>query len=370
MIFRGSVYASAFCFIVTSLLGSFCASSLAFAEEKIEIASIETPFTVPLPEALPFPAASQASDISAAKKLNRATTSLASSKAVSEEKRETQAESRPKGFWPSLTYRLRSKSNANSEAVSASETSHWFDFFNTPSEANETSAKHVEKTPVADSADAVHGTALSIQAERQQLASVSASPLIPKARADLRFQTDKAGLLPLGRAGLPGNSLLTGLSSSWSITPQNRLECRDSLIRFIGSYNRQLSWQYKVGLANAILDYSQDNHIDYRLTASILAVESGFRFDAISSTGAIGLGQLKDFTARWLHVANPFDPVDNIAGTTRYLSYLVSLFPNELHKAVGSYYIGQGAMQRSGFNAPAESYVKKVEIAYTSLVNS
>jgi soluble lytic murein transglycosylase-like protein len=83
--------------------------------------------------------------------------------------------------------------------------------------------------------------------------------------------------------------------------------------------------------------------------------------NAVSSTGAKGLGQLKDATAQWLGVKDAFNPIDNLNGTAKYLSYLADQFPNDPARAVASYFVGQGNVKRDGLNDSALQYIIKVQ---------
>ena len=56
-----------------------------------------------------------------------------------------------------------------------------------------------------------------------------------------------------------------------------------------------------------------------------IEVESAYRQDAISSAGAIGLGQLMPATARDLGV-DPRDPLQNLDGSARYLAMMLEAF--------------------------------------------
>lgn len=114
-------------------------------------------------------------------------------------------------------------------------------------------------------------------------------------------------------------------------------------------------------LARLIIDSGDANRIDYRILASLIATESSFKVNAISSTGAKGLGQLKDATAQWLGVQDAFNPIDNLNGTAKYLSYLADQFPNDPARAVASYFVGQGNVKRDGLNDSALQYIIKVQ---------
>lgn len=132
------------------------------------------------------------------------------------------------------------------------------------------------------------------------------------------------------------------------------------LTSFIQAQNHGLSATEAEHYATAVLAYSHQFNVDFRLTAAVIAVESSYRRDAVSPTGAQGLGQLKPATAEWLGVSNAFDPAQNIAGTARYLSFLTSHFSGDLDKAIAGYYQGQGAVGREGISEAGKHYLGKV----------
>jgi soluble lytic murein transglycosylase-like protein len=132
------------------------------------------------------------------------------------------------------------------------------------------------------------------------------------------------------------------------------------LTNFIMNYNKKLSWEQADLMADAILDFSQRYSVDFRLVTGVIAVESAFRSDAVSRSGALGLAQLKPGTAQWLGVMNPFDPIDNIAGSVRYLSFLLSRYNGSLDHALAAYYQGQGTIDRNGVTEVCKPYLLKV----------
>jgi hypothetical protein len=141
-----------------------------------------------------------------------------------------------------------------------------------------------------------------------------------------------------------------------------------SVISYIQHYNRKLAASEIEGIAQAIVQYSERYGIDYRLLTSLIAIESSFRRDAVSSSGAIGMGQLKPDTARWLGVLNPYDPVDNIAGTARFLSWLVKRYNGNLEYALSAYYQGPGHVDRNGITPVCMPYLEKVNRALGPLM--
>jgi soluble lytic murein transglycosylase-like protein len=137
---------------------------------------------------------------------------------------------------------------------------------------------------------------------------------------------------------------------------------------YIANYNKKLAWSDVSAISDAIVQYSNRYGVDYRLLTSIIAVESSFRRDVVSSSGAIGMGQLKPDTAKWLGVLDPYDPVDNIAGTARFLSWLVRKYNGNLESALSAYYQGPGYVDRNGITPVCFPYLQKVNRALGGLM--
>ncbi|MGA2879675.1 MAG: lytic transglycosylase domain-containing protein [Bryobacteraceae bacterium] len=81
---------------------------------------------------------------------------------------------------------------------------------------------------------------------------------------------------------------------------------------------------------------------------SIARAESGYREDAVSPKGAIGLMQLMPKTAAELD-ADPHDPTQNAEAGARYLRDLLQKFENDPHqvsKAVAAYNAGPAAVDK------------------------
>jgi soluble lytic murein transglycosylase-like protein len=62
--------------------------------------------------------------------------------------------------------------------------------------------------------------------------------------------------------------------------------------------------------------------------------------------------QLIPGTARRFGVTDVWDVRQNIEGGVRYLSYLKSLFPNDLRLTLAAYNAGEGAVWKYGNNVP------------------
>ncbi len=103
------------------------------------------------------------------------------------------------------------------------------------------------------------------------------------------------------------------------------------------------------------------------LLKAMIKVESDFDQKAVSHKGAKGLMQLMPQTARDLDVNDPFDPIENIAGGTRYLSLLLDRFKHDLRLALAAYNAGPEKVESYGGIPPIEetqSYVTRVLRAY------
>ena len=87
--------------------------------------------------------------------------------------------------------------------------------------------------------------------------------------------------------------------------------------------------------------------IDPLLLASMIRAESGFRPDAVSRVGAMGLTQLMPATAKALGVKDPFDPASNAAGGARYLANNLRIY-GRVDLALAAYQAGKGAVARAG----------------------
>jgi len=81
------------------------------------------------------------------------------------------------------------------------------------------------------------------------------------------------------------------------------------------------------------------------LVRSVMAAESGFRPQAVSPKGAIGLMQLMPSTAQSLGV-NPRDPAQNVDAGARYLRDLLRRYDWGLWHALAAYNAGPQAVDR------------------------
>jgi hypothetical protein len=95
-----------------------------------------------------------------------------------------------------------------------------------------------------------------------------------------------------------------------------------------------------VDVAAAVKAASSRNNLNPDLINSMIRVESGFNPHAVSPKGAQGLMQLMPQTAARMGVADPFNPVENIEGGTRYIRELLDRYHLDLVKALAAYNAG------------------------------
>jgi Transglycosylase SLT domain len=125
------------------------------------------------------------------------------------------------------------------------------------------------------------------------------------------------------------------------------------------------------------------HNLDFELLQALIVTESGFDPAAVSPKGAVGLMQLMPATAQRFGVSpDPkqptatvakqlVDPQTNIKAGSRYLRYLMNMFPGKLELALAAYNAGEGAVQRAGNQIPnykeTQNYVKTVMQLYSVL---
>ncbi|AEE13683.1 Lytic transglycosylase catalytic [Thermodesulfobium narugense DSM 14796] len=105
------------------------------------------------------------------------------------------------------------------------------------------------------------------------------------------------------------------------------------------------------------------------LLKAIVLAESNGNPNAVSPDGAVGLGQLMPSTARSLGVENPFDPIENLRGTAKYLSNLLKTFKS-VDLALAAYNAGPGSVEKfNGIPPYAETinYIRRVKSLMVSV---
>jgi soluble lytic murein transglycosylase-like protein len=112
-----------------------------------------------------------------------------------------------------------------------------------------------------------------------------------------------------------------------------------------------------------ILQAAKTYQVDPALIRAIIMAESNYDPRAVSHAGAEGLMQLMPTTAKWLGVADSFDPALNIDGGVRYFRYLLDRFKGDVELALAAYNAGILYVQKYGGVPPfaaTQAYIKKV----------
>lgn len=122
------------------------------------------------------------------------------------------------------------------------------------------------------------------------------------------------------------------------------------ILHKIYTHNPHYPWKTIEKIGSGIIYYSRKYRVDPLLVTALFNVESAFDVDAVSPSGAIGLGQLMPSTAAGLGV-NPHNVFQNIGGAVKYLSGQLRRWRNSRrcdHLALASYNAGPGAVGRYG----------------------
>jgi len=136
-----------------------------------------------------------------------------------------------------------------------------------------------------------------------------------------------------------------------------------SLLRTI---NPHLQVHQSIAYAHSLMTDAERANLDPRLVVALVTVESHWHPNAISHSGARGLGQLMPGTAATLGV-DAWNPSQNIRGATTYLRAMMNHYARNgnhtLPYAIGAYNAGPNAVDRYHGIPPyheTQNYVRKV----------
>jgi hypothetical protein len=155
------------------------------------------------------------------------------------------------------------------------------------------------------------------------------------------------------------------------ILPTNEVTPRYA--SFILGRNPRLGADVANRIAEAVVDFSLHYGVDARLVMAMLIVESDFDPNAVSRTGAVGLGQLMPGTARWMGVRNSYDVTDNLYGMVKLLRTHMNQFRTNDGSdplVLAAYNAGDGAVRRHGGVPPyreTQEYIRRVIAIYQKL---
>ncbi len=139
-----------------------------------------------------------------------------------------------------------------------------------------------------------------------------------------------------------------------------------------GGIERGKSRLHPEELQAVIEDAAKRYDVDPALIRSVVICESNGDPGSVSRRNAKGLMQLMDETARDLGVTDPFDPVQNVFGGTRYLRDLLDTYDNNIELALAAYNAGPAAVEEHDGVPPfpeTRSYIRRVLDMYNDQVN-
>lgn len=126
---------------------------------------------------------------------------------------------------------------------------------------------------------------------------------------------------------------------------------------------RRLSGK-SIPYSKVVTKVAQEQNLDQALLHAVIAAESGYNPQAVSSVGAVGLMQLMPATAQHYGVFDRTDPEANILAGARYLHDLMHRFHNDLPLVLAAYNAGENAVIHYGNHIPpypeTQQYVPRV----------
>lgn len=111
--------------------------------------------------------------------------------------------------------------------------------------------------------------------------------------------------------------------------------------------------------------------IDPRLFDALIEAESGYQTNAVSSKGAVGLGQLMSGTAAEMGVTDRTDPLQNLRASAKYFSQQLRNFNGDPSLALAAYNAGPNRIKQLGRvpdNGETREYVDRILRKYNAKV--
>lgn len=141
-----------------------------------------------------------------------------------------------------------------------------------------------------------------------------------------------------------------------------------SILKYVSQYRQED--EAKV-ITSSIVRYAKDYDVNPKLVAALMARESRFNPKAVSSSGAVGLGQLLPSTCTTVGISDPYDIEQNAKGTARYMKYLLDRFEKynqRVQFALAGYLEGPNAVERQlGYKSHTGAYIKDILDVYNKI---
>ena len=123
----------------------------------------------------------------------------------------------------------------------------------------------------------------------------------------------------------------------------------------------------RLALVPHFVKWSKANGLPPDLVMATTWLESGWQNDAVSSVGALGIGQLMPGTVKFVRheligvdTLDPRIPEHNIRMSARYLRFLLQRSGGDVRTALAAYYQGPGSVDRIGAQPGTVAYVNGV----------
>ncbi|MHB1000986.1 MAG: lytic transglycosylase domain-containing protein [Armatimonadota bacterium] len=172
-----------------------------------------------------------------------------------------------------------------------------------------------------------------------------------------------------GNADLTKNAFINARQSNATRLSSRAMQIYNPYKAAIARFNPRLTEQQLDSITKGILAFSERYGIDPRLVVALILAESGFRPNATSRAGAMGLGQLMPGTARGMGVNNAYDTTQNIEASVKLIRGHLGKY-GDLALALSAYNAGPGAVKKYNGIPPyreTQNYVRKVSEIYKAL---
>ena len=160
----------------------------------------------------------------------------------------------------------------------------------------------------------------------------------------------------------------------------------NTIYNYITSKFKNVSQDDAKKISQNLVEHGKKYNVDPKFAAAVIARESGFKKDAVSHTGAKGLGQIKDFNFKDLNINDPYNINQNVSGTVQYLKKMIQKLneqpqhkkvvskpkdePDNIKLALASYYKGFTAVTNQGIDHKTNKYVDDIIKYYKEIINS
>jgi soluble lytic murein transglycosylase-like protein len=158
----------------------------------------------------------------------------------------------------------------------------------------------------------------------------------------------------------------------------------NTIYRYISTKFKHVNEEDANLIASHLVLSGKEHDIDPKLAAALIGRESSFNKQAVSVTGAKGLGQIKDFNFKSLDIADPYDIKENVNGTVKYLKMMIKQWkeksPNDFRNAdanavahsdvelaLASYFKGYSAVKKQGMDNKTKAYVADIIKKYREI---